>query len=380
MESFKCPICGNSAIRYIGIRKGKQYCRKCITFRGQEATGEYVQSDNAEYTLHYELSEDQKRLSNQLVNNYKNGIDSLVHAVCGSGKTEIVLEVIANAMREGKRVGFALPRREVIIELYMRFRDIFTNNSVICVYGGHTNRLEANLVCLTTHQLFRYDHYFDLLIIDEIDAFPYRGNEVLKAFYKRSIKGVTILLSATPTKEEIEEYSKPGKSYLRLNKRFHGHPLPVPRFIEKKFISKYIVLLKITKELLSRSKQIFIFTPTIDICERTYKFLSAFLKNGNYVHSKREERAKIIDDFRKKKYMYLVTTAVLERGVTIKDLQVIVFLADHAIYDSHALIQISGRVGRKSDAPDGEIIYICRKNTIEIQESIKEIKKSNEVL
>ena len=87
IESFKCPICGNSDNRYIGIRKGNPYCRKCLTFRGQEATGEYVQSDNAEYTLHYELSDDQKRLSNQLVNNYKNGIDSLVHAVCGSPKT-----------------------------------------------------------------------------------------------------------------------------------------------------------------------------------------------------------------------------------------------------------------------------------------------------
>lgn len=283
-------------------------------------------------------------------------------------------------MREGKRVGFALPRREVIIELYMRFRSIFTSNKVICVYGGHTSRLEGDLICLTTHQLFRYERYFDLLIIDEIDAFPYKGNEVLKAFYKRSIKGVTILLSATPTKEEITEYSKEGKSYLKLNKRFHGHPLPVPRFVVKKFLSKYFELLKTTKTLLSRSKQIFIFTPTIDICEKTYHFLALFLKNGNYVHSKRDDRAKIIDDFRQKKYMFLVTTAVLERGVTIKDLQVIVFLADHAIYDSHALIQISGRVGRKSDAPDGEIIYICRKNTAEIKESIKEIKASNEVL
>ena len=86
MKNHNCPICGNTDIKYIGIRNGKPYCRKCITFKGQEATGEYVQSDNAEYTLHYELSDDQKRLSKQLVENYKNGIDSLVHAVCGSPK------------------------------------------------------------------------------------------------------------------------------------------------------------------------------------------------------------------------------------------------------------------------------------------------------
>ena len=91
IDSFVCSACGNNNPKYIGIRKGKPYCRKCITFRGQEASGYYIQSDIAEYELHYELTEDQKRLSKQLVDNYKTGIDSLVHAVCGSGKTEIVL-------------------------------------------------------------------------------------------------------------------------------------------------------------------------------------------------------------------------------------------------------------------------------------------------
>lgn len=36
MESYTCPICGNSDTRYIGIRNGKQYCRKCITCRMQQ--------------------------------------------------------------------------------------------------------------------------------------------------------------------------------------------------------------------------------------------------------------------------------------------------------------------------------------------------------
>ena len=86
-NSFTCPICGNTDIRYIGIKRGELYCRKCITFRGQEATGEYTQLDSAEWTLKYELSDDQKRLSKQLLENFQNGIDSLVHAVCGSPKT-----------------------------------------------------------------------------------------------------------------------------------------------------------------------------------------------------------------------------------------------------------------------------------------------------
>ena len=38
--------------------------------------------------LEYELSPEQKELSDKLVDNYKKGIDSLVYAVCGSPKTQ----------------------------------------------------------------------------------------------------------------------------------------------------------------------------------------------------------------------------------------------------------------------------------------------------
>ena len=71
MNNYICPICGNTDSKYIGFKNEKPYCRKCITFRGQEATGEYTQLDSAEWTLKYELSDDQKRLSKQLLENFQ---------------------------------------------------------------------------------------------------------------------------------------------------------------------------------------------------------------------------------------------------------------------------------------------------------------------
>ena len=378
MESYKCPICGNTDIRSIGYLNGKPYCRRCISFRGNEAIGDYPLCDKADYQLDYELTKEQNTLSNQLVDNFRHGVNSLVHAVCGSGKTEIVFKVISFAINNHMKVGFAVPRRDVIVELYDRFKNTFRKNKVIAVYGGHTNVLEGDLVCLTTHQLFRYNKYFDLLIIDEIDAFPYSGNEVLEAFFERALKGNCIMLSATPSEKLLKQYHKKGMSLLELNKRFHGHPLPVPEVFVRKSFLKYYELIKQVKYLLSRSKQIFIFCPTIEICESTYNFLKIFFRDGEYVHSKRELRSKIVDDFRKKKYRFLVTTAVLERGVTIKDVQVIIFQSDHKVYDSHALTQISGRVGRKKEAPRGKVIMICNDFTKEMHKSIEEIKHANE--
>lgn len=379
-NSFTCPICGNSDTRYIGIRNGIPYCRKCITFRGQEAMDDYRICDKADYKLEYELTKEQSVLSDQLVDNYRHGVNSLVHAVCGSGKTEIVLESIKYAISNNLRVGFAVPRRDVARELYQRFKSIFVNNKVSVVYGGHTNVLEADLICITTHQLFRYKDYFDLLILDEVDAFPFNGDELLNTFFKRAVKGHFIMMSATPPEEVIKEFQKPNHKILRLDTRFHGHPLPVPIIKKHLGIMKYYQLTQDLRRFSTQNKPVFIFAPTIDICEKVHSVLRFLFKDVRYVHSKCPDREQIIDDFRKRKFNLLVTTAVLERGVTVKDLQVIVFNADHALYTSAALIQIAGRAGRKKECPTGEVIFIGSKSTQEMETAISEIKRANKAL
>lgn len=380
MDEFICPVCGCKEKKYFGHKNGKTYCRRCITFRGQEASNTFSINKDGEYTLHYDLSPEQKRISKKLIENFIIGVDSLVHAVCGSGKTEIVLGVISYAIKHDMKVGFAIPRRDVVRELFLRFKSIFLNNKVIAVYGNHTHVLNGDLICLTTHQLFRYPQFFDLLIIDEIDAFPYDGNEVLNAFFFRSLKGHYILLSATPSKDVLEEFKGNEKSILNLNKRFHNHPLPVPRIsIHSKFLCFYHLVREL-KRFLAQNKPVFVFCPTIDSCEQTFDVIKWIFKNVGYVHSKCFDRNDRIENFRKGQTQILVTTAVLERGVTVKNLQVIVFGADHPLYTSAALIQISGRVGRKKDAPDGEVVFIANRKTLEMEEAVNEIQNANKNL
>ncbi len=378
--SFICPICGNSDQNTIGKRNGKYYCRKCISFRGQEVTSADSKEKDIILNLNYELSEDQAILSENLLNNYQKKLNSLVYAVCGSGKTEITLRVIAYALSQGKKVGFTVPRRDVIIELSDRFRQIFICNSVALVYGGKSKILTADLVCCTTHQLFRYPNYFDLLIIDEIDAFPFHNNEVLNAFFYRSIKGNYIMLSATPSLEFLSNFKKGGGVVLELFSRYHRYPLPVPEVMVLPKTMQILKCYRLIKEYVKKGKSIFVFTPTIKICEELYDDLRFFIPGGNYVHSKRKNRERIIKDFKDKKIKFLITTAVLERGVTIKGLQVIVFQANHNIYSSYSLIQIAGRVGRKKEEPEGKVIFLASENNVEIEKCIRAIEGANKNL
>ena len=330
--------------------------------------------------LSYELSPEQKELSDKLVENYKKGIDSLVNAVTGSGKTEIVLAVIALAISKGQKVGFAVPRRDVAKELYLRFKSILKDNQVEAIYGGHTNKLEADLICLTTHQLFRYRNYFDLLILDEVDAFPFNGDDVLQAFFNNSVKGHYIMMSATPPESIVAEFKKPRKMILELDKRFHGHPLPVPEIKIAHGLMKYYQLNQVLRRFSLQNKPVFIFTATIEMCEKVYSVLRFLFRNVYYVHSKCPDRSETIEKFRRGQIKLLVTTAVLERGVTLKNLQVVVFGAEHVLYTSAALIQIAGRAGRKKECPTGEVIFIASKKTKEMELAINEIIRANKHL
>ena len=112
--------------------------------------------------------------------------------------------------------------------------------------------------------------------------------------------------------------------------------------------------------------------------EKISSFLGVFYKNGDFVHSERKNSKKIIEMFKNNHFHYLVTTSILERGITIKSLQVIIYHADNFIFDEATLEQISGRVGRKKDDPTGDIIFLCESETNSMHNAIKSIQKHNE--
>lgn len=377
---FVCPRCGNRDPRFLGMKNGVPYCRRCISFAGESIVESAPVPKNVRLDLQYSLSKEQRELSDRIIANFKAGIDTLVYAVCGSGKTEISYGIIAYAMSRGMNVGFALPRTDVVIELFARLKSAFPDNKIVAVYGQHTSTLTGDCIILTTHQLYRYPKYFDLLVLDEIDAFPFKGNATLIAFFKKALRGHCVMMSATPSKDVIREFRKPNHDILTLRTRFHKHPIPVPVATISTGPAKYWLLVKKLREFERKKKPSLIFVPSVAASVKLFAFLRLFVKGGNYVSSKRNRRAEVIEAFKRGKYRFLVTTAVLERGVTIRDLQVIVFGSDDAIYDSAALIQIAGRAGRKADAPDGEVLFVADRESEGMRRAIKEIRYCNTFL
>lgn len=144
--------------------------------------------------LNYSLNLEQENTSKILIERYKNHQNTILKAVTGAGKTEMIYGVIEYALNLGHHVCLTMPRKELVIELAKRIQKQFLNIKPTVVYGGHSRQLDGQFIICTTHQLYRYPQTFDLLILDEYDAFPYYHNEVLENILMNSIKGNYVLM------------------------------------------------------------------------------------------------------------------------------------------------------------------------------------------
>ena len=319
--------------------------------------------------INYSLTQTQQKASEEILNYVRNNQSVIVNAECGAGKTELVYQSIEYMVNQNKKVAFAIPRKDVVIEICNRLKKDYPTLKISAVYGGNTNDLEGQLVVLTTHQLFRYKNYFDLLILDEADAFPYYKDELLNNFLKSSVKGPIVYLSATIK----DDYKKECKNIVYVNRRFHNYDLPVPKVIRFNLFNKIVKLKQIIA--LNLYKQILVFVPTIDIGRKISK-----ITGYNFVYSSLKNKQEIIDMFKEKRIRVLITTSILERGMTFFNVQVIVFDTQHDLFDESSLIQISGRVGRKLKAPTGNVYFLTTKTTSSIKKCIKTIKKKNKAI
>ena len=96
-----------------------------------------------------------------------------------------------------------------------------------------------------------------------------------------------------------------------------------------------------------------------------------------FVSSTTENRLEIVQDFRDKKISILITTTILERGVTFPCVDVIVLEANHRLFTRSALVQIGGRVGRSMDRLIGDLFFFHDGTNMQIEKAINEIKKMN---
>src|SRR5699024_9007844 len=201
-----------------------------------------------------------------------NPSELLVWAVCGAGKTEMLFKGITAAIQDDKRICIATPRADVVRELYPRFKEAFPNTAMEALYADSKDRSEiGQLIITTTHQIIRYQQAFDIMIIDEIDAFPFHHDPNLATLANRACKkdATKIYLTATPRPEQKRR--KIPTIFVPI--RYHGRPLPVPNLklditLRKKLASGQApTSLETFMKERNHQRQLLLFVPTVALVQ-----------------------------------------------------------------------------------------------------------------
>lgn len=399
-DKIRCLRCNQlhlkKAVKISSLGKIFYYCPSCIQL-GR------VQSDQSFYSLPAKafpkiaesctwqgnLTVAQQAVSDELIEKVAARQRHLVWATTGAGKTEMFFSIIEMAVAKGWRVAIAAPRVDVCLELYPRITEAFKKIPAILLYGKQTEAYRyTQIVVCTMHQLLRFYQAFDLIILDEVDSFPYVGDERLQFGVEQALKpkAPMIFLTATPD-QQMKKQLKNGLSYSLLPARYHKQPLPTPKLVWLNAWNKKLkagkLAQKFVKEvalILKKQQPLLVFCPTISGVEQMCSILKTVFPTAEIlgVHAQDELREEKVLKMRAAEVDILVTSTILERGVTFKGVQVFVYGANHPVFTTSALVQIAGRVGRNVKIPSGKVYFFHDGKTKSLVEACAQIKHMNQ--
>lgn len=401
-KNYRCNRCGTTDRAYFYAHTCSNcqalcvYCRRCIMMGKVKNcaklvswTGKLIEFPTIQNELNWQgqLSESQLIASNAVTLAIQQKTKLLIWAVCGSGKTELLFYGLHEALIQGERVCLATPRTDVVLELYPRLQKVFPQTSIAALYGGSEQKHDcAQLVISTTHQLLRYEQAFDVMIVDEVDAFPYSVDESLQFAVEkaRKPKSSLIYLTATPSKIMKKAMHSHKLPFVTIPARFHRHALPVPKFIWcgnwRKSFSRNRLPRSLHLWLQQKRQQqtpFLVFFPSIDVMKQNAPLFQQLVTAIEVVYAEDSERKEKVQSLREGKIQGLLTTTILERGITIPRLEVAVIGAEEEIFTESALVQIAGRVGRSSTYPNGDVLFFHYGKTREMLKAVKQIQEMN---
>lgn len=361
------------------------YCRNCINLgRMDNVHSVFITASRncvspGTFQLQFDLSEQQSYASNEILAATKAFRSKLLYAVTGAGKTEMIFEAIQYARSQGYNVAVVSPRVDVVIEVSMRITEAFQQEDIDVLYQGHGQKYNGHFIVATIHQLYRFKRHFNLIIVDEVDAFPLDIDPSLFEAVKHASNKYCshIYMTATPSKNLLQRLNY--IDVIVLPARFHRHSLPIPHFkyfnlkphqIQRK-------LLNILRKQITNQRYTLVFFNNIQLMKETYNQYKTRFKSITYVHSDDVYRLEKVKDLRNGKYQIVFTTTILERGFTMANLDVIVCNSHN--FSTNALIQIAGRVGRKREDPSGLVLFLHEGITFKMLQARKNIKRMNQL-
>ena len=119
------------------------------------------------------------------------------------------------------------------------------------------------------------------------------------------------------------------------------------------------------------------FVPYVkDVDKLVQKLHGLKVQGVSSIHEHNQEK---LEALKKGDIDVIISTTLLERGITVEDVQVIIYHGENDLFDRRTLIQIAGRVGRKISHPQGHVYILSNEHTASIKQCIHTIKDLNKM-
>ncbi|MEJ1242335.1 primosomal protein N' [Chryseolinea sp. T2] len=232
-----------------------------------------------------QLSDEQHAALVDITNQLQQKPALLLHGITGSGKTEVYIHLIRQALEGGNQVLYLLPEIALTTQVVQRLRRVFGNsmgvyhsrfsdNERVEIWKGVLNGNLKFIVGVRSSIFLPFDS-LGLIIVDEEHDASYKQQEPAPRYNARDVALVmgqfhhakVILGSATPSLESWFQAQQGKYGYVSLSKRFGSAQLPtvVLADMHEARIRKTIkgefsqVLLRHIAEALSRKEQVIVF-------------------------------------------------------------------------------------------------------------------------
>lgn len=295
-------------------------------------------------------------------------MDRLVCGDVGYGKTEVAVRAAFKAVMAGRQAVVICPTTILALQHYRTFSDRYKNYPVSVEWISRfrtrgeiqavKEKLEAGEVdvVIGTHALLAKDvkpKNLGLLVVDEEQRFGVVHKEAIKKL-RRMVDVIT--LSATPIPRTLH-MSLVGIRDLSIIQTPPRDRLPVQTYVLE---DSDTVLKEAIRRELERDGQIFYLhnrIDSIDECAKRIHDLFPGIRIG-VLHGQMDddEIEDVLVDFMERRYDVLVTTAIVENGIDIPNVNTLI--VDRAdLFGLSQLYQIRGRVGRSNRQAYAYLFY-----------------------
>ena len=329
--------------------------------------------------------------------NKENPMLRLLQGDVGSGKTIVALLTLANVFKKNIQAALMVPTEILAIQHYNYFSDLFKDTKVnIVLLTSKINSKEKESVqkkiengkaqiIIGTHAIFQKNINFkDLgyVIIDEQHRFGVHQK------FQLSAKGCNphiLVMTATPIPRTLALTMYGNMNISKITEMPSNRKKIETIATSSNKVSKII---KRLDNIIDKKLNAFWVCPLIDESEkldltaatnRFEKLKKIFGNNVGIIHGKMdiEEKKEIIDKFKSKEILILVSTTIIEVGIDVPDATVMI-IEESNRFGLSQLHQLRGRIGR-SDRKSTCVLIYKEKNLNEYSKKrINTIKNTND--